>query len=171
MMNNNARRNRYTAQLVLTRHQEQLINKERLEILTKLRKEFHTDPERILILDEEAPEAAVELAYEYETKVVIARSLMREEDSLKQLIAQLDKKVAACDPTAEVTQGALIWSDVRTVPGCAVRTPRGSFRLAAMTKQEMEAAGYGYHHQTEDGKYIIMGNGTQAFAVKNEEES
>jgi len=24
---------------------------------------------------------------------------------------------------------------------------------------------YGYHHSTDDGKYLIMGNGTQAFAI------
>ena len=29
----------------------------------------------------------------------------------------------------------------------------------------MEAAGYGLHHQSDDGKYLIMGNGTRAFAV------
>jgi Lon protease-like protein len=32
----------------------------------------------------------------------------------------------------------------------------------------MEAAGYGFHHQSEDGKYLIMGNGTQAFAISAE---
>ena len=33
----------------------------------------------------------------------------------------------------------------------------------------MEAAGYGYHHSTDDGKYLIMGNGTQAFAIAAEQ--
>lgn len=33
----------------------------------------------------------------------------------------------------------------------------------------MEAAGYGFHHESEDGKYLIMGNGTQAFAVAVEQ--
>ncbi len=27
---------------------------------------------------------------------------------------------------------------------------------------------YGLHHQSEDGKYLIMGNGTRAFAVSTE---
>ena len=27
----------------------------------------------------------------------------------------------------------------------------------------MEAAGYGFHHQSDDGKYLIMGNGTRAY--------
>ena len=29
----------------------------------------------------------------------------------------------------------------------------------------MKAAGYDLHHSTEDGKFLIMGNGTRAFAV------
>lgn len=37
-----------------------------------------------------------------------------------------------------------------------------------MSKQEMEAAGYGFHHQSDDGQYFIMGNGTRAFAIQNE---
>ena len=49
--------------------------------------------------------------------------------------------------------------------GEQVRTPRGSFHVTDMTREQMEAAGYGFHHQSEDGKYFIMGNGTQAFAV------
>ena len=54
--------------------------------------------------------------------------------------------------------------DVR-MTGEQVRTPRGSFRVTDMTREQMEAAGYGFHHQSEDGKFLIMGNGTQAFAV------
>ena len=38
-----------------------------------------------------------------------------------------------------------------------------------MTREQMEAAGYGYHHSTDDGKYLIMGNGTQAFAIAAEQ--
>ncbi len=33
----------------------------------------------------------------------------------------------------------------------------------------MKEAGYGLHHTSEDGKYLIMGNGTQAFAVAAEQ--
>lgn len=33
----------------------------------------------------------------------------------------------------------------------------------------MAAAGYGYHHSSDDGKHHIMGNGTRAFAIKNED--
>ena len=49
--------------------------------------------------------------------------------------------------------------------GERVSTPRGSFHVADMTREQIEAAGYGYHHSTDDGKYLIMGNGTQAFAI------
>ena len=53
--------------------------------------------------------------------------------------------------------------------GETVRTPRGSFYVTAMSKEQMEAAGYGFHHQSDDGKYLIMGNGTRAFAVLAEQ--
>ena len=36
--------------------------------------------------------------------------------------------------------------------GERVSTPRGSFHVANMTREQMEAAGYGYHHSTDDGK-------------------
>ena len=55
--------------------------------------------------------------------------------------------------------------------GEMVQTPRGSFHLTDMTREQMEAAGYGLHHQSEDGKYLIMGNGTQAFAIPAQQES
>ena len=35
----------------------------------------------------------------------------------------------------------------------------------------MEAAGYGFHHQSEDGRYLIMANGTRAFAIPAQQES
>ena len=49
--------------------------------------------------------------------------------------------------------------------GERVQTPRGSFQVTAMSREQMEAAGYGVHHVSDDGKYLIMGNGTRAFAV------
>ena len=53
--------------------------------------------------------------------------------------------------------------------GEAIRTPRGTFYLTDMTAEQMKAAGYGVHHTSEDGQYLIMGNGTQAFAIANEQ--
>ena len=52
--------------------------------------------------------------------------------------------------------------------GEKITTPRGSFHVTAMTREQMEAAGYGFHHQSEDGKHLIMGNGTRAFAIAAE---
>ena len=49
--------------------------------------------------------------------------------------------------------------------GETVKTPRGTFYVTAMNREQMEVAGYGLHHQSEDGKYLIMGNGTRAFAI------
>lgn len=54
--------------------------------------------------------------------------------------------------------------------GDYVRTPRGSFHLTALSREQMQAAGYGLHHESEDGKYYIMGNGTDAFAVAKQPE-
>ena len=53
--------------------------------------------------------------------------------------------------------------------GETVKTPRGTFHVTAMSREQMEAAGYGFHHQSDDGKYLIMGNGTRAFAVAAEQ--
>jgi len=52
--------------------------------------------------------------------------------------------------------------------GEKIKTPRGSFSLTDMTREQMEAAGYGFHHGSDDGRYHIMGNGTRAFAIINE---
>ena len=53
--------------------------------------------------------------------------------------------------------------------GEKIQTPRGSFHVTAMSREQMEAAGYGVHHTSDDGKYFVMGNGTRAFAVAAEQ--
>lgn len=53
--------------------------------------------------------------------------------------------------------------------GEQITTPRGSFHLTSMSVEQMREAGYGIHHTSKDGKYHIMGNGTQAFAVAVEQ--
>ena len=40
-----------------------------------------------------------------------------------------------------------------------MQTPRGSFSLTDLTKEQMQAAGYSVHHESDDRKYLIMGNG------------
>ena len=52
--------------------------------------------------------------------------------------------------------------------GERIATPRGSFSVTAMSREQMETAGYGVHHQSDDGKYLIMGNGKRAFAIAAE---
>ncbi len=51
-----------------------------------------------------------------------------------------------------------------------ISTPRGSFCVTAMSREQMETAGYGVHHQSDDGKYLIMGNGTRAFAIPAQQQ-
>ena len=53
--------------------------------------------------------------------------------------------------------------------GETIKTPRGTFYVTDMSHEQMEAAGYGFHHQSDDGKYLIMGNGTRAFAIAAEQ--
>ena len=55
--------------------------------------------------------------------------------------------------------------------GEQIQTPRGRFYLADRSREQMEAAGYGFHHQSEDGRYLIMANGTRAFAILAQPES
>ena len=53
--------------------------------------------------------------------------------------------------------------------GETVRTPRGNFHITDMSREQIEAAGFGFHHASDDGKYLIMGNGTQAYAIAAEQ--
>ena len=55
--------------------------------------------------------------------------------------------------------------------GEIIQTPRGTFYVTAMNREQMEAAGYGFHHQSEDGRYLIMANGTRAFAIPAQQDS
>ena len=53
--------------------------------------------------------------------------------------------------------------------GETIKTPRGTFYVTDMSREQMEAAGYGFHHQSDDGKYLVMGNGMRAFAIAAEQ--
>ena len=55
--------------------------------------------------------------------------------------------------------------------GEQIQTPRGRFYLTDRSREQMEAAGYGFHPQSEDGRYLIMANGTRAFAIPAQPES
>ena len=39
--------------------------------------------------------------------------------------------------------------------GEQIQTPRGRFYLTDRSREQMEAAGYGFHHQSEDGRYLL----------------
>ena len=55
--------------------------------------------------------------------------------------------------------------------GEQIQTPRGRFYLTDRSREQMEGAGYGFHHQSEDGRYLIMANGTRAFAIPAQQKS
>ena len=65
-------------------------------------------------------------------------------------------------------ENALIPADLET--GETIKTPRGTFYVTAMSREQMEAAGYGLHHQSDDGKYLIMGNGTRLLLFRSARE-
>nr|WP_297934568.1 hypothetical protein [uncultured Lachnoclostridium sp.] len=47
-------------------------------------------------------------------------------------------------------------------------TPRGSFRIANISEDCMKEMGYGYYFDTDDGQFVIVGNGKRAFAIRKE---
>lgn len=55
------------------------------------------------------------------------------------------------------------------ITGEKIKAPRGTFSLTDMTHEQMKEAGYGFHHQSDDGQYHIMANGTRAFAIAAEQ--
>lgn len=85
-----------------------------------------------------------------------------------EIINSVDEKISEMQKDQEKAQEKPLTPDELTT-GEKIETPRGSFHVTAMSREQMEAAGYGFHHQSEDGKYYIMGNGTQAFAVPAQE--
>lgn len=52
--------------------------------------------------------------------------------------------------------------------GEMIHTPRGDFSVVVLSQEDMEALGYGVHHSSKDGRYLIMGNGTCAYAVQKD---
>lgn len=67
-------------------------------------------------------------------------------------------------PVPEQTQEKVYLPD-KFETGGHVQTPRGNFTLTALNQKQMEALGYGVHHHSDDRRFLIMGNGTRAFAV------
>ena len=58
-----------------------------------------------------------------------------------------------------------------TLTGERIYTPRGCFSITTLTEEEMLDQNYGFHHNSPDGKYAIMGNGIKAYAIENVQES
>lgn len=69
----------------------------------------------------------------------------------------------------ERAEAAALLTPEQKETGEWIRTPRGSFCITDLTQAQMKAAGYGLHHQSDDGNYLIMGNGKQAYAISAKE--
>jgi len=82
--------------------------------------------------------------------------------------AYLDTDVPAIREKLEQAQEPEPIAPDDFLTGERIKTPRGNFSLTDMMREQIEAAGYGYHHSSDDGRYHIMGNGTRAFAIRNE---
>ena len=80
--------------------------------------------------------------------------------------AYLDTDVDVIREKPEQVQEHLTPDDF--LSGEKIETPRGRFSLTTLTQEQMAAAGFGFHHSSDDGSFHIMGNGTQAFAVMAE---
>ena len=52
--------------------------------------------------------------------------------------------------------------------GEMIHTQRGDFSVVVLSQDDMEVLGYGIHHISKDGRYLIMGNGTCAYAVQKD---
>ncbi len=100
--------------------------------------------------------AAIREAIQNPDKTHVDEMLAFAEQAGREYEAELSGQPAAPSPDALET-------------GETVQTPRGTFHVTDMSREQMEAAGYGFHHQSDDGKYLIMGNGSRAFAIRNEE--
>ena len=53
--------------------------------------------------------------------------------------------------------------------GETVRTPRGTFYVTDMSREQMRRPGTACTISLTMGKYLVMGNGSRSFAIRNEE--
>ena len=103
-------------------------------------------------------------------KLKAGLSTLGREEGMAEEVAPLISRMEAFEK--EYGIGALVLQTLSPddrETGETVRPPRGTFYVTDMSREQMEAAGYGLHHQSDDGKYLIMGNGDRAFAIRNEE--
>lgn len=100
--------------------------------------------------------AVIKAALEDPDKSRVDEMLAFAEQAGREYEAELSGKAPEPSPDDRET-GETVWP------------PRSTFYVTDMSREQMEAAGYGFHHQSDDGKYLIMGNGSRAFAIHNEE--
>ena len=110
------------------------------------------------------PQYAAEHPEEHAAKEEIYENLMAGR------ISALDEMLAFAEQSNREYEAELYGQPAVPTPddletGETVRTPRGTFHVTDMSREQMEAAGYGFHHESDDGKYLIMANGSRAFAI------
>ena len=86
--------------------------------------------------------------------------------------SHVGRNAGLCGTGKPGVRGRAVWPASGAHPddretGETVRTPRGTFHVTDLSREQMEAAGYGFHHESEDGRYLIMANGSRAFAIPN----
>lgn len=84
--------------------------------------------------------------------------------SIGYILADVDLWPENKEAPMDVLKPGMKPDDFKT--GAYVESPRGLFSETALSVSQMESLGYGEHHRSTEGKYIIMGNGTRAFAVR-----
>lgn len=89
------------------------------------------------------------------------------------VVSKGDSKTAYYSDDIEFVEVPEFFDDISTpkdaLTGEIINTPRGSFYVTGLSRDEMESMGFGCHHSSDDDKYLIMGNGTVAYAIMNEE--
>ncbi len=80
-----------------------------------------------------------------------------------ELFIPRDGKLVVLPVPEQVQEKAYLPDKFET--GGHVQTPRGNFTLTALSQKQMETLGYGVHHHSDDRRFLIMANGTRAFAV------
>lgn len=80
-----------------------------------------------------------------------------------ELFIPMDGKLVVLPVPEQAQEKAYLPDKFET--GGHVQTPRGNFCVTSLSQKQMEALGYGVHHCSDDRRFLIMGNGTRAFAV------
>lgn len=119
-----------------------------------------TDYQECLDIDTDALRAAIQNPNNPHVDAMVAFAEKAEREYAAQAAAFVQTP-------ADILEQVYVPDDHLT--GETVQTPRGSFHVTGLSKEQMEAAGYGVHHNSDDRRYHIMGNGTRAFAVINAE--